>query len=61
VGQPQLVGLTAQYDTSPETMADFAVRFREAGANVIGACCGSTPLHIRAMAEALAGETAPAS
>ena len=61
VGQPQLVGLTAQYDTSPETMADFAVLFREAGANVIGACCGSTPLHLRAMAEALAGEPARAS
>ena len=54
VGQPQLVGFTAQYDTSPETMAEFAVRFREAGANVIGACCGSTPPHLRAMAEAVA-------
>ena len=54
VGQPQLVGFTAQYDTSPETMAEFAIRFREAGANVIGACCGSTPPHLRAMAEAVA-------
>ena len=55
VGQPQLVGMSAQYDTTPETMADFAVRFREAGANVIGACCGSTPPHLRAMAEAISG------
>jgi methionine synthase I (cobalamin-dependent) len=55
VGQPQLVGFTAQYDTTPETMAEFARRFRDAGANIIGACCGSTPPHLGAMAEALAG------
>ena len=55
VGQPQLVGMSAQYDTTPETMADFALRFRDAGANVIGACCGSTPPHLRAMAEAISG------
>jgi methionine synthase I (cobalamin-dependent) len=36
-------------------MADFARRFRDAGAKVVGACCGSTPPHLRAMAEALAG------
>ncbi len=55
VGQPQLVGLIAQYETTPETMAEFAHRFRDAGANIIGACCGSTPLHLRAMAEAISG------
>ncbi len=55
VGQPTLVGFSAQYETTPETMAEFAVRFREAGANVIGACCGSTPPHLRAMAEAISG------
>lgn len=55
VGQPQLVGLSAQYETTPETMAEFAVRFRDAGANIIGACCGSTPPHLRAMADAISG------
>jgi methionine synthase I (cobalamin-dependent) len=54
VGIPQLVGLAVHYETTPETMADFARAFRDAGANVIGACCGSTPPHLRAMAEALA-------
>jgi 5-methyltetrahydrofolate--homocysteine methyltransferase len=54
VGIPQLVGLAVHYDTTPEAMADFARRFRDAGANVIGACCGSTPPHLRAMAEAVA-------
>jgi len=55
VGQPTLVGMSVSYETTPEMMADFARRFREAGANVVGACCGSTPPHLRAIAEALAG------
>ena len=53
VGMPQLVGMAVAYETTPETMAGFARRFRDAGANVIGACCGSTPPHLRAMAEAI--------
>jgi methionine synthase I (cobalamin-dependent) len=53
VGMPQLVGMAVAYETTPETMAGFAQRFRDAGANVIGACCGSTPPHLKAMAEAL--------
>jgi 5-methyltetrahydrofolate--homocysteine methyltransferase len=54
VGMPTLVGMAVAYATTPETMAGFARRFADAGANVIGACCGSTPPHLRAMAEALA-------
>jgi methionine synthase I (cobalamin-dependent) len=53
VGMPQLVGMGVQYETTPETMAEFATKFRDAGANVVGACCGSTPPHLHAMAEAL--------
>lgn len=53
VGMPQLVGMAVQYETTPATMADFARRFRDAGARIIGACCGSTPPHLQAMAEAL--------
>jgi 5-methyltetrahydrofolate--homocysteine methyltransferase len=45
--------MTVAYETTPEMMADFAKRFRDAGANIIGACCGSTPPHLQAMAEAL--------
>ena len=44
-----------QYDESPEFMAaqieDFA---REGLVNIVGGCCGSTPDHIRAIAEAVA-------
>jgi methionine synthase I (cobalamin-dependent) len=34
-------------------MADYALKMRALGVNVLGACCGSTPDHIRAMREAL--------
>ena len=60
VGQPTLVGMAVSYETTPDDMAGFARRFREAGANVIGACCGSTPPHLRAMAEAVGEAAQPA-
>lgn len=44
-------GLT--YSGTPEVMAGYAATARNLGARIIGACCGSTPTHIRAMAEAL--------
>jgi betaine-homocysteine S-methyltransferase len=34
-------------------MADFAVKAREAGLDVIGSCCGSVAEHVRAMAKVL--------
>jgi methionine synthase I (cobalamin-dependent) len=37
-------------------MADYALRVRDLGAQIIGACCGSTPDHIRAIAQALADD-----
>ena len=33
------------YRLTPDEMADWAVRFREIGVQVIGSCCGSTPSH----------------
>jgi len=36
-------------------MADFAVKAKEAGLDVIGSCCGSVAEHVRAMAKALGG------
>jgi methionine synthase I (cobalamin-dependent)/5,10-methylenetetrahydrofolate reductase len=38
------------YLTSPEYFGEYALRFVEAGAAVIGGCCGTTPAHIAAMA-----------
>jgi 5-methyltetrahydrofolate--homocysteine methyltransferase len=53
VGMPVLVDGRAVYQTGPEVMAAQGVEMRDAGARIIGACCGSTPAHLRAMADAL--------
>ncbi len=45
------------YDGTPELMADYAVLARDAGATIVGGCCGTTPDHLRAMRRAL--ETRP--
>jgi methionine synthase I (cobalamin-dependent) len=52
-GMPELVDLRAVYRADPATMAEAGVGFRSAGARIIGACCGSTPAHLAAMADAL--------
>ena len=52
-GMPELVDMQAVYRASPELMAGMAIEMADAGARIIGACCGSTPDHLRAMAEAL--------
>lgn len=45
-----------QYDQSPEEMAELVAGFaEEAIVNVVGGCCGSTPAHIAAIAEAVKG------
>ncbi len=41
------------YDGTPDLMADYAVLARDAGAKIIGGCCGTTPEHLRAMHAAL--------
>ena len=52
-GIPQMVGTEVVYDGSPELMAAYAIEVLKEGALLIGGCCGSSPAHIRAMAEAL--------
>jgi 5-methyltetrahydrofolate--homocysteine methyltransferase len=47
-GQPKLVEMKVVYDEAPERMAAGVKPLLEAGANIVGACCGSTPEHIRA-------------
>jgi 5-methyltetrahydrofolate--homocysteine methyltransferase len=47
-GQPRLVNMKVVYDESPEEMVAGLVPLLEAGANIVGTCCGSTPEHIRA-------------
>src|SRR5271169_2654678 len=53
-GLPNEFGL---YDESPEYMAGLLAEFAEAGlVNIVGGCCGTTPDHIRAIADAVRGK-----
>jgi methionine synthase / methylenetetrahydrofolate reductase(NADPH) len=52
-GLPRTVGDRKMYLASPEYMARYARRMVEAGVRFVGGCCGTTPAHIRKMAEAL--------
>ncbi|MAU02057.1 MAG: methionine synthase I [Anaerolineaceae bacterium] len=52
-GIPEYVHGHLHYNGTPEVMADYAVKVRNFGARIIGACCGSTPAHIAAMRAAL--------
>jgi 5-methyltetrahydrofolate--homocysteine methyltransferase len=52
-GIPHMVKRRAVYDATPERMADLARQYVEQGASIVGACCGSSPEHIAAIAQAL--------
>ena len=53
-GMPELVDMRAVYRADPVTMAGQVLAMRDAGARIVGGCCGSTPAHLAAIAEALA-------
>jgi methionine synthase / methylenetetrahydrofolate reductase(NADPH) len=50
-GMPRDIGGRSMYMASPEYMATYAAHLVRAGARVVGGCCGTTPEHIKAMAE----------
>jgi 5-methyltetrahydrofolate--homocysteine methyltransferase len=52
-GQPKLVDMKVVYDETPEEMVTGVGPLLEAGARIIGGCCGSTPDHIRAFRQAM--------
>lgn len=52
-GIPEYVDGKIVYNGTPEIMAKFAVMARDAGARIIGGCCGTTAEHVAAMREAL--------
>lgn len=55
-GMPEWHGSELHYSGSPEVMAAHAVRQREAGVRIIGACCGSSPRHLAMMRQVLDGD-----
>ena len=56
-GVPKFVDGAIRYDGTPELMAEYARMALDAGARVIGGCCGTTPEHLRAMRLALESHT----
>ena len=58
-GMPEWHGADLHYSGSPEVMAAHAHRQREAGVQVIGACCGSSPKHLAMMRQVLDGSIDP--
>ena len=52
-GVPRMVKRQAVYDADPERMAGLARQFVELDARIVGACCGSSPEHISAIAKAV--------
>jgi 5-methyltetrahydrofolate--homocysteine methyltransferase len=52
-GIPKYVDGHIHYDGTPDLMARYAVLARDAGARIIGGCCGTQPDHLRKMRAAL--------
>ena len=55
-GIPKIVGDKTVYDLTPEAMAAAFPAIVAAGARIVGACCGSTPAHIEAIATFVRGQ-----
>ncbi len=51
-GWPEQVGGRIMYPADADYFGNYAISFREAGANIVGGCCGTTPQHIAAMKKA---------
>src|SRR3970282_68477 len=59
-GVPRSVEGRNLYLCSPEYMATYAKRFIQAGVKLVGGCCGTTPDHLKAMANAVRALQPPA-
>ena len=54
-GVPHATEAGMTYSGTPEVMAEYARLAVDAGARIIGGCCGTTPAHLLAMRRALEG------
>lgn len=52
-GMPELVDGVTVFRTTPEEFAAVGKKLVEAGASILGGCCGTTPEHIKALADAV--------
>ena len=52
-GIPHFQGTECVYSGTPELMAKYATLAIDAGARIVGGCCGTTPTHVAAMRAAI--------
>jgi methionine synthase / methylenetetrahydrofolate reductase(NADPH) len=52
-GLPQLVGGHIRFSRDVDHFAQYGVKLAEAGARLVGGCCGTTPAHVKALSDAL--------
>ena len=52
-GVPRVVEGAVVYSLSPPDIGEYALRFVEAGATIVGGCCGTTPEHVAAIQAAI--------
>jgi 5-methyltetrahydrofolate--homocysteine methyltransferase len=56
-GMPKIENGRTVYSQSPEEFAKLVLRLVDAGASIVGGCCGTTPEHIRAIRKLLVGKS----
>jgi 5-methyltetrahydrofolate--homocysteine methyltransferase len=56
-GIPQVRGSEVVYTGTPELMADYVHLALDAGARIVGGCCGTSPVHLAAMRQAMDNHT----
>ena len=59
-GLPEVIAGKIVYSLTPEHMATQMRTLLDLGVNILGGCCGSTPEHIRRLAEMVRGEESAA-
>ncbi len=50
-GLPQLKEGKTLFSLNPDDFASYAHSFKEAGVNILGGCCGTTPQHMKKVLE----------
>ena len=58
-GSPEIDRGRVAYNVDPEQFRRYALRLVEAGANLVGGCCGTDPTHIQQLSHTLQGKPAP--
>lgn len=57
-GLPEIINGKAVFSETPEKFKEYSEKFYEAGVNIIGGCCGTTPEHIKAISFAVKNKSA---